>query len=297
MFVFNMWPVGESSEGTRIGAGGVEGAHVIEEYVLQSMLSFASVSTQTYSRKCQPHFSLLRERSFSNSIRSTPLLRVKMSGHRVKSTTSLYAPLQTQDSVLLNVPPEIRNSIYHALCESAQAITVCYRGKRGLRPADHPLTRTCRQLREEFVDVWATCAAHHAGVVICCMNNLENVGKSKERLATLAPLDNSVQRTCVLKLHIDNHFERSVRRQRDKLSKEAKQIETAVEITFDRKTLDADGIATFMAFDGAVPPKVFGAFLRAVARCRWEQAEQKQAGAQVRVAGFLVAVERDNDSF
>lgn len=81
---------------------------------------------------------------------SPPFVAFTMAGSRAMKTKSFYAPLQPQESSFLNIPSEIRNTIYDAVCEVSTEVTVCYRSKRRIKPLDHPLTGVCRQTRDEF---------------------------------------------------------------------------------------------------------------------------------------------------
>ena len=215
------------------------------------------------------------------------------------SLKSFYAPLQAQESTLLDIPSEIRNSIYDALCEISTEVTVCYRGRRHVKPIDHPLARTCRQTREEFHGIWESSGAHNATTVVYAIKNFDfgDLSKMREWLAALPPLRDDKARTYIMRSFIDNNFEKSVRQrqrqsQRQQSFEEPRVIRFQLEVSFDYATLDIGNIRAIMSLCD-IPRVLDKAFEQAVHRHKSKQAELRRTRAEKRSIAFEAAVEEE----
>lgn len=194
---------------------------------------------------------------------------------------SFYAPLQIQNSTLLDIASEVRIAIYEAVCETTDTVIVCYRSRRRIAPIDHPLTRACRQLREEFLPIWTANAGSNSSIVVFAVKNhdIGDLGKVADRLSFLPALQENTERTYVLKLCVDNSFERSVRQDchlRFRPSEQAKHVKFSVDVSFDNKTLDINYIHGIMR-GPLVQPKLYEAFQVARAKYKSQAAEEKRA--------------------
>lgn len=209
-----------------------------------------------------------------------------MADFQSKRLRSFYAPLQTQDSTLLNIPSEIRNGIYDALCETATTVILRYRSKTRVVPLDHPLARTCRQLREEFLEVCESKAADHAATIVCAIKNIEigDMAMLRQWLEDLPRLPQGTRRKSVLRFHISNDLERSLRQkrpQRHAVSEAAKKVKFDLTATFDPATLDVGNTERVLrGHDGGLSRRVLQLFQLAVACHKSKLAHQRNAKLQ-----------------
>lgn len=208
-----------------------------------------------------------------------------MTVRRMPGSRSIYDALQPQNSTLVNLPSETRNAIFEALCENATSVTICFRSRHKISPVEHALARTCRQLREEFLDVWTAHATDHASTIVLAVKNLEinDMGEVREQLAALGPADDGTRRSFVLRFHIDNTFERSLQRkqrQQHQMSRLATAVKFEADAVFDGNTLDIPYIEKVMHRYSNVPQEVLQAFLEAKKHFKVERAERKRAAVQ-----------------
>lgn len=82
-----------------------------------------------------------------------------MPRRRGKKDRSAEAGAITQNSTLLSLPPEIRNSIYELVCTNVEKAVVLADHTPYIAGFKHPLSRTCRQLHQEFAPVYRANAA------------------------------------------------------------------------------------------------------------------------------------------
>lgn len=76
-----------------------------------------------------------------------------------------------QASHLLSLPAELRNQIYeHVREELHEAVIVSDDGEPTFSDAQHPLSRSCRQLRQEFSSIVLEAAQTCAVIKLRCRN-------------------------------------------------------------------------------------------------------------------------------
>lgn len=111
------------------------------------------------------------------------------------------------ESRLLNLPAELRNQIYELVCRNDPEVEVSVRGKK-VDVIPHPLARSCRQLRDEFLPMFEATALRHASTVTCYTTNLDIGGSALPVWLSQHPPKLSIgQRRYLLKSNLDSTFE------------------------------------------------------------------------------------------
>lgn len=125
--------------------------------------------------------------------------------------------------------------------------------------------------------------------------DIGDLGKMKELLTALPPLSNDKPRAYVLRLFIDNLFERSMRHDRRKQrpisSEKADTIKFEMDASFDASTLDIDNMRRVMSL--YAPPGIRKVFEEAVHRHKSKQAELRRFRAESRSTAFEATVGKE----
>lgn len=122
-------------------------------------------------------------------------------------------PPNLQDSPLLSLPAELRNHIYDLLSgDFEEAVIVAANGKPTFSDAQHPLSRTCRQLRVEFSSYAFEAAQISETIKMRCKNfDMPDSASMLRFLRALPPLAEDTSRQYLQRIIIDdNDFVRNI---------------------------------------------------------------------------------------
>lgn len=117
---------------------------------------------------------------------------------------------QRQDSRLLDLPPELRNLIYELLCTHTKKVATTPGHEVKVLETTHPLSQTCRQLRQEFGPIFASLAPHYSRKILCYVRYFSIPSLDEAMmgyLESLAPPSPAAYRIFTQRLFLDNTFD------------------------------------------------------------------------------------------
>lgn len=226
-----------------------------------------------------------------------------MPDYRLPLSSLPASDFELQDSALLTLPAELRNSVYEYACSHIEQAIILPGSEPQILATGLPLSQACRQLRYEVTPVYRAHALQNAGKLVCPIKNFDCIDNDRVMttfLEKLPPLPDGTTRKFIQKLFLDNTFDQGTRSIVTKANSlpfpafnhylwpttpQSPKCYTVVR--FDSRSFDVEYLRSFM--HRYLSPDVYGgsqlyeAMIKAIQRHDRAQERLKRSKARVRM--------------